>query len=109
MELGQAWTAFGYGILSAVSLPLGALVGLWLNPSKKWTSSLMSFGAGALLAALSPSLFVFVEGLAAGAMLAMIAETMLPEAAEQGGPATGLMTVMGFLAAIYVGTLNPGH
>ena len=34
-------------------LPLGALIGLWLRPGNKWTSSLMSFGAGALLAALT--------------------------------------------------------
>jgi CRP-like cAMP-binding protein len=48
-----------------------------------------------------------LEGLAAGAMLAMIAQTMLPEAFEHGGWLTGLMTVIGFLTAIWMGTL--GH
>ncbi|GAG81684.1 unnamed protein product, partial [marine sediment metagenome] len=48
-----------------------------------------------------------LEGLAAGAMLAMIAQTMLPEAFEHGGWLTGLMTVIGFLAAIWMGTF--GH
>ncbi len=48
-----------------------------------------------------------LEGVAAGAMLAMIAQTMLPEAYEHGGWLTGLMTVVGFLAAIWMGTL--GH
>jgi CRP-like cAMP-binding protein len=48
-----------------------------------------------------------LEGMAAGAMLAMIAQTMLPEAFEHGGWLTGLMTVVGFLAAIWMGTL--GH
>lgn len=48
-----------------------------------------------------------LEGIAAGAMLAMIAQTMLPEAFEHGGWLTGLMTVVGFLAAIWMGTL--GH
>ncbi len=48
-----------------------------------------------------------LEGMAAGAMLAMIAQTMLPEAYEHGGWLTGLMTVVGFLAAIFMGTL--GH
>jgi CRP-like cAMP-binding protein len=48
-----------------------------------------------------------LEGVAAGAMLAMIAQTMLPEAFEHGGWLTGLMTVVGFLAAIWMGTL--GH
>jgi zinc transporter ZupT len=48
-----------------------------------------------------------LEGMAAGAMLAMIAQTMLPEAYNHGGWLTGLMTVIGFLAAIWMGTL--GH
>ena len=41
--------------------------------------------------------------MAAGAMLAMIAQTMLPEAYDHGGWLTGLMTVVGFLAAIWLG------
>lgn len=57
MTLSSALPAFGWGAFSAVSLPLGALVGLWLRPSSKWTSSLMAFGGGALLAALTLELF----------------------------------------------------
>ena len=47
-----------------------------------------------------------LEGMAAGAMLAMIAQTMLPEAYDHGGWLTGLMTVIGFLAAVWMGTLD---
>lgn len=47
-----------------------------------------------------------LEGMAAGAMLAMIAQTMLPEAYNHGGWLTGLMTVVGFLAAIGLGTID---
>jgi zinc transporter ZupT len=47
-----------------------------------------------------------LEGMAAGAMLAMIAQTMLPEAYDHGGWLTGLMTVTGFLAAIWMGMLG---
>jgi CRP-like cAMP-binding protein len=44
-----------------------------------------------------------LEGLAAGAMLTMIAETMLPEAFEQGGGTiAGLSTLVGFLAALAI-------
>jgi len=52
-------------------------------------------------------LHALLQGLAAGAMLAMIAQTMLPEAYDHGGWLTGLMTVVGFLTAIWLGTL--GH
>jgi len=47
-----------------------------------------------------------LEGMAAGAMLAMIAQTMLPEAYDHGGWLTGLMTVVGFLAAIWMGSIS---
>ena len=47
-----------------------------------------------------------LEGMAAGAMLAMISQTMLPEAFDHGGWLTGLMTVIGFLTAIFMGTLD---
>jgi hypothetical protein len=43
-----------------------------------------------------------IEGLAAGAMLTMIAETMLPEAYEQGGTIVGISTLLGFIAALLV-------
>ncbi len=43
-----------------------------------------------------------IEGLAAGAMLTMVAETMLPEAFEQGGAIVGFATLIGFLTALTV-------
>ena len=45
--------AVGVGALAAVSLPLGASVGLVTRPGPKVTSALLAFGAGALLFALS--------------------------------------------------------
>lgn len=50
-------SGFIWGTVSAVSLPLGALIGLWAKPSRKITSALMAFGAGALLFALTTELF----------------------------------------------------
>jgi len=59
-------------------------------------------GAGFLVAdTLSHAWLVFAEGLAAGAMLTMIAAAMIPEAVHMGHPnAVGLSTLVGFLAAI---------
>lgn len=51
-------------------------------------------------------LFSFAEGVAAGAMLTMIAETMLPEAYYKGGAITGFSTLLGFLTAIFIKTLE---
>ena len=59
-------------------------------------------GAGFLLAdSLSPTFVVFAEGLAAGAMLTMIAGAMIPEAVHMGrATVVGLSTLGGFLTAI---------
>ncbi len=40
-----------------------------------------------------------LEAFAAGAILAMLADSMIPEAYEEGGTAVGLLTVLGFLVA----------
>ena len=65
--------AFLFGGLSAASLPLGAAVGIWLNPGLRLTAAVMAFGAGALLCALAlelvvPALALFPEGSTEGFM-----------------------------------------
>lgn len=53
-----------------------------------------------------------IEGLAGGAMLAMVCATMLPEAFEQGGRWSGLFAVLGFLMScsvkVYFGRASEG-
>lgn len=51
-----AFWAFLLGGLSAVSLPLGSIIGIVWQPGARLTASLTAFGAGALLAALSVEL-----------------------------------------------------
>jgi len=60
LDLSLGVTAFAWGIFSAVSLPLGAFLGMWLNPRKRINSAFMAFGAGALLFALTIELFAHV-------------------------------------------------
>lgn len=40
-----------------------------------------------------------IESFASGAILAMLADSMMPEAYEDGGPLIGFLTMLGFLAA----------
>lgn len=47
----------------------------------------------------------FVMTFAAGAILCMLASTMLPEAAKDGGPVVGLVTAAGFLASVLLDRL----
>lgn len=71
-----------------------------------WSSLVVITGIGAALGALffasaSSGHFAIIEGIAAGAMLTMIAQTMLPEAYIKGGNVVGLATLSGFLVALF--------
>ena len=57
MDSSVLLAALFWGGLSAVSLPLGSLIGLWTRPERRVTSALMAFGGGALLFALTIELF----------------------------------------------------
>ncbi len=77
-----------------------------LNIFLMWLSIMIIIGLGSMLGNLtfktaSHSTHSIFEGLAAGSMLAMTAQTMLPEAYEQGGWLVGVLTVLGFLAALF--------
>src|SRR5688500_20158105 len=45
--------AFISGIVSAISLPIGAVIGILFRPPRKVVAAVMAFGSGALLAAIS--------------------------------------------------------
>ena len=48
---------------------------------------------------MGPRVVVLLNSFAAGAILAMLAESMIPEAYEEGGRAVGLATTLGFAIA----------
>jgi ZIP family zinc transporter len=48
----------------------------------------------------------FIQSFAAGALLTMLADTMMPEAFEFGGKLVGLLTVAGFGAALAIAQLS---
>lgn len=57
----------------------------------------------AIFNARSEATGVLVEGFAAGALLTMLADTMMPEAYQFGGRLVGLFTVAGFVVALAIG------
>ena len=106
-----------HGHCQEVSRQAGAARAIWLGilidgvPESLVIGMLAASSAGAFLGTIvfpaSPTgqwLYVVsaIEGLAAGAMLTMIAETMLPEAFEQGGAIVGISTLSGFLTALAI-------
>jgi ZIP family zinc transporter len=72
--------------------------------------ALVSAGAAALgyglLGDASPNVIAAIQAFAAGAILTMLADTMMPEAFEHGGKTVGLVTVLGFALAFFLSTLE---
>ncbi len=61
-------------------------------------------GAGPLSAA-DPATISLPLAFAAGAVLASLADTLMPEAYEQGGPSVALSTTAGFILSFLLATL----
>ena len=59
-----------------------------------------------LLSGDSPSAVAFVQSFAAGALLTMLADTMMPEAFKHGGKLVGLFTTLGFAVAFAITALE---
>ncbi|HEY7598175.1 MAG TPA: ZIP family zinc transporter [Actinophytocola sp.] len=77
------------------------IVGLWVIIA---VVSAVAAGLGYLIVAGAPPEFVgAIRGFAAGAVLTMVASTMLPEAHDEGGPVTALVTTAGFIVAVAIG------
>jgi ZIP family zinc transporter len=86
--------------LSAAGFGRGRIVVLWLVVV---ISSGIAAGLGFALLDTAPlSLVVGMQAFAAGAILAMLAESMIPHAYEIGGRAVGLATALGFATAAYL-------
>lgn len=70
------------------------LLGLWTIVAL--VSGLAALAGYGLLGDASPRTLAFVLAFAAGAILTMLADTMMPEAFENGGKVVGLATTLGF-------------
>ena len=84
--------------------PAGRVMGLWLIVI---VVSALSAAAGyALLDPHSGRTGALVQAFAAGALLAMLADTLLPEAYEVEGVLTGPLVVVGFAVSLALSAMN---
>ena len=65
-------------------------------------SAIAALGGFALFDGASPSVVAFTLAFAGGAILTMLADTMMPEAFEYGGKLVGVFTTLGFATAFAV-------
>jgi ZIP family zinc transporter len=82
----------------------GWILGLWLAVTA--VSAIAAAVGYAVLGGASDNLIAGIQAFAAGAILTMLADTMMPEAFEHGGSVVGLVTVVGFSTAFLLSTLE---
>jgi zinc transporter, ZIP family len=79
---------------------------LWMWVAIALISGLASLAGYGLFQDSPPSTVAFVLAFAAGAILTMLANTMMPEAFEHGGKWVGVVTTLGFAVAFAIHTLD---
>ena len=84
--------------------PSARIMGLWVLVTA--VSGLSALIGYALLDGASPRTIAFVLSFAGGAILTMLADTMMPEAFEHGGRYVGLATTGGFGLAFAISELE---
>lgn len=112
--------------MSAKSLVLGGIVSARFDLSKRTLGIIMAFGVGTLISAISYELILvialicsassvagyslfkntssewlaFIQAFAGGAILLMLANSMIPESYEHSGKIAGIFTVLGFFVSV---------
>ena len=80
------------------------IIGLWVAVAV--VSGIASALGFALLGDVGESAIPLIQAFAAGAILTMLSDTMIPEAFADGGDLTGLATVFGFATAFLLTTVG---
>jgi zinc transporter, ZIP family len=113
--VGAAYLAavFISNLPEAISSTSGLVTGGWPKPRVLWmwigialVSGLASLAGYGLFQDAGPDVVAFVLAFAAGAILTMLADTMMPEAFEHGGNWVGVVTTLGFAVAFTIHTLD---
>ena len=97
----------------SLSSTSGLLTGGWKKARILWMwiaiaviSGLASLAGYGLFQDASPNTIAFVDAFAAGAILTMLADTMMPEGYQHGGKLVGIVTTLGFITAYLIHTLD---
>jgi ZIP family zinc transporter len=113
--VGAAFLAavFVSNLPESISSTSGLVTGGWKRSRILWmwiaiavVSGLASLAGYGLFQDSSPDTVAFVLAFAAGAILTMLADTMMPEAFEHGGKLVGIVTTLGFAVAFGIHTLE---
>jgi zinc transporter, ZIP family len=113
--VGAAYLAavFISNLPESISSSSGLVAGGWTKSRVLWmwigiavVSALSSLAGYSLFQDSSPGVVAFVLAFAGGAILTMLANTMMPEAFEHGGKLVGIMVTLGFAVAFTIHLLD---
>jgi ZIP family zinc transporter len=113
-EVGAAYltAVFISNLPEAISSTAGLVTAGWRNAKILWMwlaialiCGFASLAGYALFQESSPNVVAFVLAFAGGAILTMLADTMMPEAYKHGGKLVGVVTTLGFVVAFSIHTL----
>jgi ZIP family zinc transporter len=113
--VGAAYLAavFLSNLPESISSTSGLLTSGWTKSRVLWmwigialVSGLASLAGYGLFQDSSPGVVAFVLAFAGGAIITMLADTMMPEAFEHGGKFVGVMTTLGFATAFTIHLLD---
>ena len=114
-EVGAAYLAavFISNVPESISATSGLVASGWQKSRILWmwigiavVSGLSSLAGYSLFQDASPNVNAFILTFAAGAILTMLANTMMPEAFEHGGKLVGIMVTLGFAVAFTIHLLE---
>ena len=114
-KVGAAYLAavFISNLPESISSTTGLISGGWKKSKILWmwiaiavVSGVASLAGYGLFQDSSPATVAFVLSFAAGAILTMLANTMMPEAFQHGGKWVGVVTTIGFAVAYTIHTLD---
>jgi ZIP family zinc transporter len=114
-EVGAAYLAavFISNVPESISATSGLVASGWKKSQILWlwigiavVSGLSSLAGYSLFQDASPDVNAFILTFAAGAILTMLANTMMPEAFEHGGKLVGIMVTLGFATAFTIHLLE---
>jgi ZIP family zinc transporter len=80
------------------------IMGIWILVTI--LCGLAALAGYALFRNAAPSTVAFIQTFACGAILVMLSDTMMPEAFQHGGKLAGIITVVGFVLAVYIAVLQ---
>ena len=114
-KVGAAYLAavFISNLPESISSTSGLVTGGWKTSRILWMwvgitliSGLASLAGYGLFQHSSPNVVAFVDTFAAGAILTMLADSMMPEAYQHGGKLVGVVTTLGFATALLIHSLG---